>query len=89
MPIIKRFITLKPVSNVTDEKRFITLGPGVKFMKLGLKDWVFALSRQKVLHSRVGSWPYRQTLYKVEEAYEGQTLQLIRLISKLWPLKDL
>ncbi len=37
----------------------------------------------KELHSRVGSWPYSQTLVQAGKTCQGQTLWLIRSIRKL------
>ncbi len=37
-----------------------------------------------MLHSRVASWPYPQTLDYVGNTCQGQTLQLITKICKLW-----
>jgi len=31
-------------------------------------------SRVQVLHSKIGSWPHLQTLYKAGKAYQGPTL---------------
>ncbi len=62
--------------------RFIPLfsfeqGPGAKPIKL--------FTASQVLHSRVGSWPYPQTLDLAVKACHGQTLQLLTKISKLRP----
>jgi hypothetical protein len=38
----------------------------------------------QVLHSRVGSWPHPETLYKAEKVCQGQTLWLITKIHKLY-----
>jgi hypothetical protein len=41
-------------------------------------------STYQVLHSRVGSWPYPQSLDYAGESWQGQTLELITKISNYW-----